>query len=150
MKVIGSALLTIAFFSMGFASLQASADEGDQTRSMVVQYGDLDLGVADGASALYQRLKHAAREVCKTRDGGFGDPAVWLHCYHDALARAVRDLSNARVTALYNGEHRVGIPDVRRGAAQSGRMGRAEKWCLCVAICHVFPQSSLTIARLSP
>jgi UrcA family protein len=109
-KVIGNAMLSIAVLSVGLAALQASADEGDQTRSVVVKYGDLDLAAADGASALYQRLKHAAREVCKRSDGGFGDPTVWLHCYHNALAGAVRDLSNASVIALYNGEHRVGIP----------------------------------------
>lgn len=110
MKVIGNALLAVTVLSVGLATHQALADDGDQTRSMVVNYGDLDLAVAGGASALYQRLKRAAREVCKRSDGGFGDPAVWLHCYHNALARAVRDLGNARVIALYNGEHRVGIP----------------------------------------
>lgn len=110
MKVIGNAFLAIAVLSVGLATPQASAGDSDQTRSMVVKYGDLDLAVADGASVLYQRLKHAAREVCKRPDGGFGDPAVWLHCYHNALARAVRDLGNARVIALYNGEHGVGIP----------------------------------------
>jgi UrcA family protein len=110
MKVIGNALLAITVLSVGLASLQALADDREQTRSMVVKYGDLDLAAADGASALYQRLKHAAREVCKRSDGGYGDPTEWLHCYHDALAGAVRDLGNASVIALYNGEHRVGIP----------------------------------------
>lgn len=110
MKVIGTAMLAVAALSVGLATPQALAGDGDQTRTMVVKYGDLDLAVADGPSALYQRLKHATREVCKRPDGSFGDPVVWLHCYHNALARAVRDLGNARVIALYNGEHRVRIP----------------------------------------
>lgn len=83
---------------------------GGPIRSMVVTYADLNLALTDGASTLYQRLKLAAREVCKTPDGGYGDPAVWLHCYHAALVGAVRDLGNDRVTALYNGEHKAGIP----------------------------------------
>jgi hypothetical protein len=33
----------------------------------------------------------------------------WLQCFHDALIRAVRDLGNARVIALYNREHHAGI-----------------------------------------
>lgn len=110
MKMIGNALLISVVLCMGFAALRASADEGGEMRSMVVNYVDLDLTAANGVSALYQRLKHAAREVCKTPDGGFGDAVVWLNCYHNALARAVRDLGNAGVTALYNGEHRAGIP----------------------------------------
>jgi UrcA family protein len=81
------------------------ADQPAQTRSVVVTFGDLEQTDADGASALYQRFKHTAREVCKGPDGGFGDPGAFLHCYHDALARAVRDLGNARVTTQYNEEH---------------------------------------------
>lgn len=117
MKAIGNALLTIAVLSAGLATLQAQADARDQIRSVVVRYGDLDLAAADGASVLYQRLKHAARKVCKEPDGSFGDPAVWLHCYHDALEHAVSDLGNARVIALYNREHKVSVSPVS-GAAR--------------------------------
>jgi UrcA family protein len=90
--------------------VDATADQPAQIRSVVVKFGDLDLSGADGASALYQRFKHAAREVCKRPDGGLGDPGVFLHCYHDGLARAVRDLGNARVTAQYNEEHHDSPP----------------------------------------
>jgi UrcA family protein len=92
------------------AGRPSSADDGNPTRSMVVEYRDLNLTVAEGVSTLYRRLKLAAREVCKTPDGGYGDPVVWLHCYHDALVGAVRDLGNDRVTALYNREHTTAIP----------------------------------------
>jgi UrcA family protein len=88
------------------------ADQPAQVRSVVVRFGDLDLSGADGASALYQRFKHAAWAVCKRPDGGFGDPGVFLHCYHDALARGVRDLGNAEVTAQYNEEHKETLPTV--------------------------------------
>lgn len=103
--------------SQDLKSRQASADDGDQTRSMVVEYGDLNLAVDDGASTLYQRLKLAAREVCKTPDGGFGEPAVWLRCYHDALVGAVRDLGNDRVTALYDREHKAQLPSAHGKSA---------------------------------
>ena len=104
MKMLRSALLTIAL-SAGFAA-PGSAGEADQPRTIVVKYGDLDLTSAAGASLLYQRFKHAAWKVCKKPDGAFGDPAAFLHCYHEALARAVGELSNATVTQLYNGEHK--------------------------------------------
>lgn len=93
-------------------------------RSRVVAYGDLDLTVADGASTLYQRLKLAARGVCKMADGGYGDPAGWLRCYHDALVDAVRDLGNDRVTALYNGEHKARIPPATARATTRGESSK--------------------------
>jgi UrcA family protein len=117
MKMIRNALLAIAILSPGLAAAQVSAARVDQARSMIVKqarsmivkYGDLDLSSPDGASVLYKRLMHAAREVCKMPDGGFGDPAMYLHCYHDALARGVRDLNNLQITALYNGKQKGGI-----------------------------------------
>ena len=102
MEVIRNAALTIAILSLGLVAAQVSANEADQIRSMVVEYGDLNIATADGATALYQRFKHAAREVCKKPSGAFGDRAVFLHCYYNALAHGVRDLGNDRVTALYN------------------------------------------------
>jgi UrcA family protein len=110
MKVIRHASLSIAVLSLVFVTLAASAEEVDQTRSKIVNYGDLDLASAAGAGALYRRLKLAAREVCKTPDGGFGDPLIWLHCFHDALAVAIREVGHARVTTLYEREFNAGIP----------------------------------------
>jgi len=115
MKKIRNALLAIAILSPGLAAAQVSAARVDQARSIIVKYGDLDLSSPDGASVLYKRLMHAAREVCKRPDGAFGDPAVYLHCYHDALARGVRDLNNLQITALYN--HKGGIGTAKVTAA---------------------------------
>jgi len=100
-KTVRIAFLTLATPSLVFAAHRVSADHVEERRSMVVGYGDLDLSRAEGPYVLYKRFQHAARQVCKTRDGGYGDPAVWLHCRHDALARAIRDLNDPRVTALY-------------------------------------------------
>lgn len=116
MKLFRSALLTIAGLTAGFAAAQVLADEADQIRSVVVKYSDLDPTSAEGASVLYERLKHAAWKVCKTADGAYGDPAVWLHCSHNALVRGVRDLNCARVTALYNREHGEKLPALRVAA----------------------------------
>ena len=105
----GAAIVMALSWLVPFGTM---ANQPAQIRSVVVKFGDLDLSGADGASALYQRFKHAARKVCQRPDGGFGDPGAFLHCYHDALARAVRDLGNARVTARYNEEHNEKLPTV--------------------------------------
>jgi len=121
MKAIGNAWLIIAVLLVGFAAVPASADEDDQVSHMVVNYGDLDLSVAAGASALYQRLKLAAWRVCDKPEGGFGDQTAWLLCYHDALAHAVREIGNTKVTALYNGEHKTRIHQLSTRPPRSPR-----------------------------
>jgi UrcA family protein len=90
--------------------VHAMADQPGLARSVVVKFSDLDLSSAAGASALYRRFRHAAAVVCKKPDGGFGDAGMFLHCYHDALARGVRDLGNAKVTAQFNEEFQEKLP----------------------------------------
>jgi UrcA family protein len=122
MKAIRNGWLLILVLSLALPAVRASADERGPIRSKVVNYDDLDLTSAAGASALYRRLKLAAREVCMTADGDYGDPEVWLQCFHDALIGAVRDLGNARVIALYNREHGAGIPLAAAGHLPAGRV----------------------------
>jgi UrcA family protein len=122
MKAIRDAWLLIGVLFLAVPALRASADERGPIRSRVVNYGDLDLTSAAGASALYRRLKLAAREVCMTADGDYGDPEVWLRCFHDALLGAVGDLDNARVISLYNREHGAGIPLAAAGHLPAGRV----------------------------
>lgn len=105
MKARHTALLSVTILALGFAASQASADEVDPVRRMTVTYNDLDLSRAEDASVMYRRLVHAARNVCKKADGGFGDPGVYLRCTHDALIDATRDLHNPAVTALYDRKH---------------------------------------------
>lgn len=121
MKSIGNAWLIIALLFVGFAAPSASADEDDQVDRIVVSYGDLDLSVAAGTAALYQRLKLAAWRVCNKPEGGFGDQAAWLLCYHAALAHAVRDVGNTKITALYNRENKVRIHQPGRARAMAGK-----------------------------
>ncbi len=92
----------------------ARAQTITQTRQEVVKYGDLNLNTEQGAEALYGRLIHAARYVC----GKVGDPAylmeghAYLQCRKTALQRAVANVDNAKVAALYD-EHFHGT--TRRG-----------------------------------
>ena len=115
MKAHRTALLSITTLALGFVASQAWADEVDSVRRMTVSYNDLDLSRAEDASVMYRRLVQAAREVCKRADGGFGDPAVYLHCTRGALKDAIGDLHNPAVTALYDrkqGQRAVTAPAI--------------------------------------
>lgn len=109
MKAHRTVLISLTTLALGwFAACEASAAEVAPVRRVTVSYHDLDLSRAEDASMMYRRLKDAARKVCTRADGGFGDPAVYLHCTRDALVGAIRDLHSPAVTALYEGEHGKG------------------------------------------
>jgi UrcA family protein len=56
----------------------------------VVRFSDLDLSKADGAAALYARLRHAARVVCAPGESReMGIAAMYRACMNDAIANAV-------------------------------------------------------------
>ena len=101
MNTYRTAFVTLVAVPLALTAAWVSADQLEGKRSVVVAYRDLDLSRRADVVILYDRLKRAAREVCKRPTGGFGDPAQFLHCYRDTLAEGVRDLHRPAVTALY-------------------------------------------------
>jgi UrcA family protein len=80
---------------------------GDQPASMKVRYGDLNLDSQAGVETLYKRIRTAARIVC-WNDTPTGDPRYFYHrrkCELTAEAKAVRDVNNRNLTAMYRAKH---------------------------------------------
>jgi UrcA family protein len=90
LATVGATALAIAVPSL--------AGESPVARSARVAYGDLNLEAAAGVSALYLRLRAAARQVCES--GQFRD-VVDQRCAAHALDRAVSSVGNGRLTALH-------------------------------------------------
>ena len=92
--------------ALGFLAYgqSATAQESDAP-SVKVQYADLNLASEEGAQALLQRIRHAARIVC---DQQWSDSteAVLLgrSCVAGATSRAVAKANIPLVTALYSGK----------------------------------------------
>ena len=82
---------------------QASAAPTVTTRSVTVNYRDLNLSTIEGAITLYQRLKGAARTVCDGPEAGVSAYLEWKSCYQAAMADAVKKVNNPLLTALYRG-----------------------------------------------
>src|SRR4051812_40738674 len=73
--------------------------------SVVVRYGDLNLGNNAGVIKLHARLKGAARQVCAAYESRtLGLREKYDACVADALSRGVSDVGNANLTTL----HRLG------------------------------------------
>src|SRR5262245_31237399 len=100
------------------------AGDTDDQRSVTVRFADLDLDTPAGASALYGRLSHAAREVC-------GDPVSVIDltqlrdiqsCRQEAIVNAVTSVDRPMLTALYdslNPDRMIAGLPVRSGPVKS-------------------------------
>lgn len=78
---------------------------------MAVSFSDLDLAKADGAAALYARVRQAAKQVCGHTPGaqGLARRRITQRCIVKAVDGAVDQLDAPLVTALHDAR------DDRRG-----------------------------------
>ena len=91
------------------ATTAVSAGAADTaSNSVKVRYHEAQLATYHGAYLLYARIDRAAQEVCDdTRD--FALRAAFAACERSAIADAVAEVDNTRLTAVYN-EHFPSYP----------------------------------------
>lgn len=86
------------------------------SRTLTVNYRDLNLATIDGAIKLYERLKGAARSVCDGPVTGVAAYQEWRSCYDAAMADAVAKVNNPLLPAVHRG------PD--KGATTIAMLGK--------------------------
>jgi UrcA family protein len=87
---------------MGGLALASPASPNTEPTAVVVKYGDLNLASDAGVNALYHRITYAARQACP-------DPSIndlifrqrVVECRQQAVARAIHQIDNSRLAALY-------------------------------------------------
>jgi UrcA family protein len=84
------------------ASAVSAATPGDDVPRIVVRYSPESLATDSGARKLYAQLVRAAEQVCPAEFSGSRllSPAV-EHCRQQSIARAVQQVDNPRLAALY-------------------------------------------------
>jgi UrcA family protein len=99
--------ITIAMLICGIVSAAgvgvavAATGEGD-VPAVAVKYDPMSLTSDRGARQLYSRLKNAAAEVCpQYAGGGLLVSAAIQACRDQAVARAVLQINNPRLVAVY-------------------------------------------------
>lgn len=114
----------IAMATCVLAAGNASASSApDELPSVKVKYGDLNLSTIEGATALYGRIKRAARTVCgldnlQPEERIYGN---WKPCYDQAVASAVTKVNSPMLTAVHgskNGQPRLAALLNRQTSAQ--------------------------------
>ncbi len=105
--IIATALFGVAAVSFTGAAV---ADSGDVPQ-LTVKYGDLNLSSSQGTSALYARIKSAAKSVCSELDGrDLHSRMQFDSCVDKATLGAVVNVNNASLSALYNEKTGKAVP----------------------------------------
>ena len=86
----------------------ASVSNNDVSR-IVVKYSRESLSTDSGVNQLYSRIKYAAKQVCPDASGrDLGAQQRVQDCRREAVARAIRNIDNSRLAALYASRTRNG------------------------------------------
>jgi UrcA family protein len=99
-SMIATALLAITCLA---SAGTAQAWDPGQALTKKVTYGDLNLDSEQGAKALYNRLRSAAKEVCAPFESiELARRIVWQTCVDHAVTSAVEQVNRPMVTAVHN------------------------------------------------
>jgi UrcA family protein len=79
----------------------SAASVADDVPRQVVKYSPATLNTDAGVRSLYHRIVKAAEEVCPTPSGTRFVPTGVAECRAESVARAVRQIDNPRLAALY-------------------------------------------------
>ncbi|MDB6107141.1 MAG: hypothetical protein JWO52_7140 [Gammaproteobacteria bacterium] len=97
--------LASAFSAVGVAAAGADAP------TLIVKYGDLDVSTAQGATALYGRIRSAAKTVCPPFDQrDLAWRVLRATCINDAIARAVTEVNQPALFMVYKANNRTPVP----------------------------------------
>ena len=101
------AMTTIAFAVIAVSQAHA----GPFTRSVTVDYSDLDINRSAGAQVLLLRINHAATQACGGRpDASYrfiAQPMVnaFQRCHDEAVRNAVASIPSPALARAYAGEY---------------------------------------------
>jgi UrcA family protein len=98
--------LTLAVGFIGLVPLAANAAQGSRPQfegpAVVVKYADLDIRTPRGAEQLYERIAHAAVQLCPQADfQEIQRYAVAVRCRNEVVAQAVNRINSPQLAAVY-------------------------------------------------
>jgi UrcA family protein len=88
---------------LGVGTASAAATDSD-VPSVVVKYSPQSLGTDSGVKALYARIVRASKQVCPEVPASIRSLRLQMlveQCQDQAIARAIHEIDNAQLAALY-------------------------------------------------
>lgn len=97
-----TASIVSSCLGLGAAIVHAGdSDPGYAPTKTWVEYGDLNLATTQGIERLYERIAQAAEGVCGRPERSLASVQHVRLCTRKAIARAVADVANPELTALF-------------------------------------------------
>ncbi len=107
-KIVSAAAVAISA-TMSLVAFNAQAEEAE-AKTVTVKIDAFDLSKAQGAEAVYARLRNAARQVCRTLESrDVSLKKEHRECVEQALDEAVAQVNSTRLTALHRSESGIRI-----------------------------------------
>jgi UrcA family protein len=99
-NIFFAAVAAVSFTSL--VQVAQAADVINDRPALTVRYSDLNLDTQAGAAVLYQRIRHAAEQVCGKADSRRLDEVIAAQdCMAKAIASSVSAVGNAQLTSQY-------------------------------------------------
>lgn len=107
-NVLFAAVAAVSFASV--AQMAQAADVINDRPAQTVRYSDLNLNTDAGVASLYNRIHHAAEQVCGTVDSRrLEQVAAAQACVNTAMATSVSAVGNIQLTQVFMA-HSSGSP----------------------------------------
>ena len=93
-------LVPAAALALMYSCTPLWADTSSAPRSVTVHFEDLNINSARGTTLLYQRIAHAAEDVCgdRARQRSLKFSSLYASCMRDAISGAVARVNHPTVT----------------------------------------------------
>ena len=96
------AAMILASLTSGIATVSFASNSTEVLQARV-KYGDLNVSSASGAATLYNRIRGAARNVCRPFDSrDFASQKLLAACVHDAMSDAVNEINRPALFTFVN------------------------------------------------
>jgi UrcA family protein len=105
----GVAAAVMGLLILGTAAMPLSAAQliGPD---VTVRYADLNISTQAGAEKLYERIRHAAAQVCPMAQlRPLAEHAAATRCRNEVVAQAVSSVRSSQLTAIYTARARRGM-----------------------------------------
>ena len=101
-------LIATAILGTLTSSFSTVSAADPSSAGVTVKYADLNIASPSGALVLYQRIQAAARSACAYF--WFETDADEARCLHHTIAKAVTQVNQPALSAIYNAKFRTSAP----------------------------------------
>jgi len=101
-------IATAIFGTIALSFSAVSIADPPSSASFTVKFADLNVASPSGARVLYERIRAAAQSACSYF--WFKTDADEARCMQNTIAKAVTEVEQPALTAVYNAKYKISAP----------------------------------------